>query len=78
MAHVLRNTICKEDGNIHCYWRCSVRISRRVIQQTVAHLGELDEQDRIDARALARQLIDSPNRRACSMTAAATWPCRSA
>jgi hypothetical protein len=38
----------------------SVRIGRRVIQQTVAHLGELDEQGRIDARALARQLIGSP------------------
>jgi transposase len=31
-----------------------------VIQQTVAHLGELDEHGRIEARALARQLIGAP------------------
>jgi transposase len=58
----LRHTIRKKDGKVHRYWRLvrSVRIGRRVIQQTVAHLGELDEQGRIDARALARQLIGSP------------------
>jgi transposase len=52
----LRHTIRKKDGKVHRYWRLvrSVRIGRRVIQQTVAHLGELDEQGRIDARALAR------------------------
>jgi hypothetical protein len=38
----------------------SVRVGRRVIQQTVAHLGELDEQGRIEARALARRLIGTP------------------
>jgi transposase len=31
-----------------------------VIQQTVAHLGELDEHGRIEARALARHLIGAP------------------
>jgi transposase len=31
-----------------------------VIQQTVAHLGELDERGRIEARALARHLIGAP------------------
>lgn len=58
----LRHTIRKKDGKVHRYWRLvrSVRIGRRVIQQTVAHLGELDERGRIDARELARQLIGSP------------------
>jgi hypothetical protein len=37
-------------------WR-SVRVGRRVIQQTVAHLSELDEHGRIAARALARRQI---------------------
>ena len=31
-----------------------------MIQQTVAHLGELDEHGRIEARALARRLIGAP------------------
>ena len=58
----LRHTIRKKDGKTHRYWRLvrSVRIGRRVIQQTVAHLGELDEHGRIEARALARRLIGAP------------------
>jgi transposase len=58
----LRHTIRRKDGKIHRYWRLvrSVRIGRRVIQQTVAHLGELDEHGRIEARALARRLIGAP------------------
>ena len=42
----------------------SVRVGRRVIQQTVAHLGELDEHGRIEARALARRLIGAPEQTA--------------
>jgi transposase len=38
----------------------SVRIGRRVIQQTVAQLGELDAEGRLQARALARRLIGAP------------------
>jgi transposase len=58
----LRHTIRKKDGKVHRYWSLvrSVRVGRRVIQQTVAHLGELDEQGRIEARALARHLIGAP------------------
>jgi transposase len=58
----LRHTIRKKDGKVHRYWRLvrSVRIGGRVVQQTVAHLGELDEHGRIEARALARQLIGTP------------------
>jgi len=58
----LRHTIRKKDGKVHRYWCLvrSVRVGRRVIQQTVAHLGELDERGRIAARALARRLIGAP------------------
>jgi transposase len=58
----LRHTIRRKDGKVHRYWCLvrSVRVGRRVIQQTVAHLGELDEHGRIEARALARRLIGTP------------------
>src|ERR1700693_3828027 len=58
----LRHTIRKKDGKVHRYWRLVriVRVGRRVIQQTVVHLGELDEHGRIEARALARRLIGAP------------------
>ena len=58
----LRYTTRKKDGKVHRTWRLvrSVRIGRRVIQQTVAHLGELDEAGRLRARALARSLIGQP------------------
>src|SRR5712671_4403298 len=58
----LRHTIRKKDGKVHRYWCLvrSVRVGHRVIQQTVAHLGELDEHGRIEARALARRLIGTP------------------
>ena len=58
----LRYTTRRKDGKTHRYWRLvrSVRIGRRVIQQTVAQLGELDTQGRLQARALARRLIGAP------------------
>lgn len=58
----LRYTTRKKDGKTHRYWRLvrSVRVGRRVIQQTVAQLGELDERGRLQARALARRLIGEP------------------
>jgi transposase len=60
----LRHTTVKKDGKVHRYWRLvrSVRVGRRIIQQTVAHLGELDARGRIEARALARHLIGAPER----------------
>jgi transposase len=62
----LRHTTIRKDGKLHRYWRLvrSVRVGRRVIQQTVAHLGELDEHGRVEARALARRLIGSPEQTA--------------
>ena len=58
----LRHTIRKKDGKVHRYWCLvrSVRVGKRVIQQTVAHLGELDERGRIEARALGRRLVGAP------------------
>src|SRR5438093_9562776 len=54
----LRHTTRVKDGKAHTYWRLvrSVRIGRKVRQQTVAHLGELDAQGGAHARALARTI----------------------
>src|SRR4030081_4972 len=62
----LRHTTIRKDGKVHRYWRLvrSVRVGRRIIQQTVAHLGELDEQGHVEARALARRLIGAPEQAA--------------
>src|SRR6266849_10333983 len=58
----LRHTTIRKDGKVHRYWclERSVRVGRRVIRQTVAHLGELDEHGRVEARALAHRLIGTP------------------
>jgi transposase len=60
----LRHTTVRKNGKVHRYWRLvrSVRVGRRVIQQTVAHLGELDERGRLEGRALGRHLIGAPER----------------
>ena len=62
----LRHTIRKKDGKVRRYWGLarSVRVGRRVIPQTGAHLGERDEHGRIEARALARRLIGAPEQTA--------------
>src|SRR5881397_341141 len=54
----LRHTTRRKDGKVHRYWQLvrSVRIGRKVVQQTVAHLGELDTQGRARAQALARAI----------------------
>jgi transposase len=54
----LRHSTVRKDGKTHVYWRLvrSVRRGRKVVQETVAHLGELDAQGRAKARALARQI----------------------
>ena len=58
----LRHTTKRQGGKVHRYWTLvrSVRIGRRVIQQTVAQLGELDAKGRLQAQALARHLIGAP------------------
>jgi transposase len=54
----LRHTTRRKDGKVHTYWQLvrSVRIGRKVVQQTVAQLGELDARGRARAKALARAI----------------------
>ncbi len=54
----LRHTTRRKDGKVHTYWRLvrSVRVGRKVVQQTIAHLGELDADGRARAKALARAI----------------------
>lgn len=51
----LRHSTRLKDGKKHTYWRLvrSVRRNGKVVQETVAQLGELDEHGRADARDLA-------------------------
>lgn len=58
----LRYTTRKKDGKVHRTWRLlrSIRVGGRVIQQTVAHLGELDRAGRLRARATALRMRSSP------------------
>jgi transposase len=51
----LRYTTHKKNGKTHVYWRVvrSVRHGRKVVQETVAQLGELDAEGRARAQALA-------------------------
>lgn len=62
VAHVPAPYDSQKGGKVHCTWRLvrSVRVGQRVIQHTVAHLGELYEHGRLEARALARNLIGTP------------------
>lgn len=54
----LRHTVRRKDGKSHTYWQLvrSVRIGKKVRQETVAHLGELDAKGRLKASELARRL----------------------
>ena len=54
----LRHTTVRKDGKTHSYWRLvrSVRRGRKVVQETVAQLGELDAQGRARARRLALKI----------------------
>jgi len=54
----LRHTTVRKNGKTHSYWRLvrSVRRGRKVVQETVAQLGELDAQGRARARSLALRL----------------------
>lgn len=55
----LRHSTVRKDGKTHSYWRLvrSVRQGGKVVQQTVAQLGELDAQGRASARLLADKLM---------------------
>jgi transposase len=54
----LRATRRRKDGKVHVYWQLvrSVRQGRKVRQQTVAYLGELDAEGRARAKALAHAI----------------------
>ena len=54
----LRHSVRRKDGKTHVYWRLvrSVRRNGKVVQETVAQLGELDAKGRAKAKALARQI----------------------
>ncbi len=54
----LRHSTVRKDGKVHRYWRLvrSVRRGGRVVQETVAQLGELDVEGRLRASALARHI----------------------
>src|SRR4029077_7897729 len=54
----LRHTTVRKNGKTHSYWRLvrSVRRGRKVVQETVAQLGELDAQGRARARTLALRI----------------------
>jgi hypothetical protein len=51
----LRHGKVRRNGKTHTYWRLvrSVRRGGKVVQETAAQLGELDEQGRARARELA-------------------------
>ena len=61
----LRHSIRRKDGKAHVSWRLvrSVRRHGQVVQETVAHLGELDAQGRARARALARSITGGSEQR---------------
>jgi len=54
----LRHSVRRKDGKKHVYWRLvrSVRRNGKVIQETVAQLGELDAEGRAKAKSLAREI----------------------
>ena len=58
MRVYLRHTRRRKDGKTHVYWQLvrSVRRGRKVVQQSVAQLGELDAEGRARAEALVRSI----------------------
>jgi hypothetical protein len=61
----LRHTTRRKDGKTLVYWQLvrSVRRGRKVVQETVAQLGELDAQGRTRARRLARSICGQGDQR---------------
>jgi transposase len=69
----LRHSKVRKDGKTHTYWRLvrSVRRNGKVIQETVAQLGELDAKGRAHAKALAREITGRGHQRELFEPAAA-------
>ena len=61
----LRHSVRHKNGKQHSYWRLvrSVRRGGKVVQETVAQLGELDAEGRANARLLAQQITGSAQQR---------------
>ena len=61
----LRHSRIRKDGKTHTYWRLvrSVRRHGKVVQETVAQLGELDAAGRAKAQALARTITGRDEQR---------------
>jgi transposase len=61
----LRHSVRRKNGKRHVYWRLvrSVRRNGKVVQETVAQLGELDAEGRAKAKALARQITGHSEQR---------------
>jgi transposase len=61
----LRHTVVRKGGRAHTYWRLvrSVRRGRKVVQETAAHLGELDGEGRVRARLLAQAMTGRADQR---------------
>ena len=61
----LRHTVVRKGGRAHTYWRLvrSVRRGRKVVQETAAHLGELDGEGRVRARQLAQAITGRGDQR---------------
>jgi transposase len=61
----LRHSVRRKDGKTHVYWRLvrSVRRKGKVVQETVAQLGELDAEGRARAKSLARQIMGRGDQR---------------
>jgi transposase len=61
----LRHTVVRKGGRAHTYWRLvrSVRHGRKVVQETVAQLGELDAEGRVRAKLLAQEITGRADQR---------------
>jgi transposase len=61
----LRHSVRRKNGKQHTYWRLvrALRRGGKVVQETVAQLGELDADDRAHARLLARQITGTDQQR---------------
>jgi hypothetical protein len=61
----LRHSVRRKNGKQHTYWRLvrSLRRGGKVLQETVAQLGELDGAGRANARLLAQHISGSDQQR---------------
>jgi hypothetical protein len=61
----LRHSVRRKNGKQHSYWRLvgAVRRGGKLVQETVAQLGELDAEGRANARLLAQQISGRASQR---------------